>query len=148
MRRVQMLTVQDCGRSAYLFYQAFRSAGFPPARASRAVDALLSSVVPELDQADEIGEPIEWHPPYEGDACPRAARPRGPPRGGGAAPPPGGAPAEGGAPRPPRPRRLRVVARPARPREHYGRPAPRDPGGRSPRHDGPPLRVPGRDRLF
>lgn len=57
-----MLTVQDCGRSAYLLFQTFRTAGFPADRASRAVDALLSDVEPAPAEDDQVGAPIEWSP--------------------------------------------------------------------------------------
>src|SRR4051812_38046244 len=57
-----MLTLPDLLRSRYLLYRALTDAHIPAGRAALAIDVLLG---PELDQADEIGEPLEWHPAPE-----------------------------------------------------------------------------------
>src|SRR4051795_4630258 len=64
LKEIHMLTVPDLGQSHYLWFRALTDAGFPPGRASRAVDALLSNVVPEPDQAEDdgIGPALEWRP--------------------------------------------------------------------------------------
>jgi hypothetical protein len=51
--------------SDYLLFATLSNLGYPPSRVSRAVSALQGRDDPVVDDDDQIGPPLEWHPEPE-----------------------------------------------------------------------------------